>query len=246
MDSFLLYLGASILGVSNMILWGIYGDLLVEEFKLKKVIRSIFFALLAGCFLYATDQELPLLVVALSSIALERLLTEFYKALWRVEDQNKYAIPSDLHLTLPVPLKRFFFIISIPSLAFILMIIPLPTSGLLLGLLAGLVTGFGGMLKDAPYEGFHLKKFFRSPIIAIVIGIILEHSFPLTHNMVVLLAIFGGERIVSEFYKKILMGRIPGKFKDTLPQNKFWEQKRKWLLPLYVVDIALLLSLTLL
>lgn len=237
MDSFLPYLGVSILGVSNMILWGVYGDLLVETFELKKVLRSIFFALIAGGFLYTIDRELSLLVVALASIAVERLLTELYKALWRIESQDKYAIPSDLRLKLSTLLRRLLFVTTILCIALILTIVSLPSSGILLGLLAGLITAVGGALKDAPYEGFHLKKFFRSPVIALTIGIALGQYFPHMSGMIILLAIFGGERIVSEFYKKILMGRIPGKFKDTLPQDTYWTKKRKWLLPVYVANL---------
>ncbi len=243
LSALLPYLGASILGVFNMILWGLYGDLLVEKFGLKKVFRSIVFALVASIFLYVLDQNIPLFLVALASIALERLLTEFYKALWRSEGQEKYAIPSDLNITLSLPLRRLLFVALVILVALLILNVPLPTSGLLLGIVAGCITAIGGTLKDAPHEGFRLIKFFRSPVIAVVIGLLLASFFPQSNGMMLLLAIFGGERIVSEFYKKILMGRVPGKFKETLPKNQFWSQHRKWLLFVYVANIVLLVVL---
>ncbi|MBP9771790.1 MAG: hypothetical protein KBD16_02605 [Candidatus Pacebacteria bacterium] len=243
LSALLPYLGASIVGISNMILWGLYGDLLVEKFELKKVFRSVVFALVASVFLYVLDPNLPLFLVALSSIALERLLTELYKALWRNESQEKYAIPSDLNLTLTLPFRRLLFVVLVVLVAFLILNVSVPASGLLLGIIAGCITAVGGDLKDAPYEGFQLAKFFRSPIIATAIGLLLTSFFPLSAGMIVLLAIFGGERIVSEFYKKILMGRVPGKFKETLPESKRWKQSRRWLLLLYLANITLLVML---
>ncbi len=201
MHPFIPYLGASVLGVSNMILWGLYGDLLVEKFKLKKVLRSLLFALIASVFLYVLDPNLPLFLVALASIALERLLTELYKALWRNESQEKYAIPSDLDFKISIHVRRFLFVVLIVLVAFLILNVSLPTSGLLLGIIAGFITAIGGALKDAPHEGFQLAKFFRSLVIAIAIGLLLASLFPHSEGMILLLAIFGGERIVSEFYK---------------------------------------------
>ena len=52
----------------------------------------------------------------------------------------------------------------------------------------------------------------------------------------------GGERIVSEFYKKIYRGRIPGKFKIK-KINKSWIKERKKILYLYFLNIIGLLTL---
>lgn len=96
-------------------------------------------------------------------------------------------------------------------------------------LLAGFSTALGGMLKDAPYEGFELLKFFRSPIIALTIGLPLIYFFPTLELKYLLFSVWGGERIVSEYYKKIIRGMSPGKFKVDAhqPKNKDWLAKRK-------------------
>ena len=81
-----------------MILWGLYGDLLVEKFNVLKVFRSILIAILWSILLFIINPNLPLFVVALVVISLERITTEIYKALVRQEDQGKYKIPSDLNI----------------------------------------------------------------------------------------------------------------------------------------------------
>jgi hypothetical protein len=52
----------------------------------------------------------------------------------------------------------------------------------------------------------------------------------------------GGERIISEFYKKIYKGRIPGKFKQK-KFSKVWMRERKKLLVLYFLAIIGLATL---
>ena len=94
------YLLSGLLGVSNMILWGVYGDLLAEDFSALKIVRSIMLGIIWSLFLFYINPELPLVIVALSVISLERISTEIYKAFLRSEDQRKYAIPSDLRIRL--------------------------------------------------------------------------------------------------------------------------------------------------
>src|SRR4029079_6854784 len=94
-----------LLGVCNMILWGLYGDLLVEKFEWFKVLRSIVFALFWSALLFFIHPQLPLFIVALVVICLERITTEIYKLLIRVEDQKKYKIPSDLKINLSKEVK---------------------------------------------------------------------------------------------------------------------------------------------
>ena len=91
-------------------------------------------------------------------------------------------------------------------------------------------------MKDAPFEGFHFIKFLRSPIVALVLGSLISMSYPEISGKYLLLATAGGERMISEFYKKILKGRIPGKFKETR-LNGNWRTKRKWLLPFYAASV---------
>lgn len=45
------YLLAGVLGVGNMILWGVYGDLLLERFSVIKVIRSLVVAVIFSIYI---------------------------------------------------------------------------------------------------------------------------------------------------------------------------------------------------
>lgn len=239
----LLFMLAGFIGVSNMILWGIYGDLMVEKFYKRKVLRSIILGLGWAGVLYLIDPSTPLFLVALIAIALERCSTEIYKALYRIEGQSKYLIPSDPFRKLPVWIKRTSAIILILALAWLLYSDPISAMPhLLIAIVTGMIVAVGGMAKDAPHEGFEKLKFFRSPVVALAIYFLVSQLFPEVGGIYLLLAIAGGERIVSEFYKKILNGKVPGKFKSK-SYNTRWKSVRKRLLPLYGISVVLLSSL---
>ena len=210
----LYYIFSGLIGVINMILWGLYGDLLVEKFNILKVVRSLCIGVLWGIFLFKIDPNLPLFIVALVVISLERITTEIYKALVRVENQSKYSIPSDLNIKLNQKLKLLLGLFFILLLGVAIYLIEIPINKVFIIFIIGILIALGGMLKDAPYEGFNLVKFFRSPVVAIAIGFLLLILFPNISGKYFLLATAGGERILSEFYKKIFQGRIPGTFKQ--------------------------------
>lgn len=230
------YIFSGLLGVINMILWGLYSDLLIERFSILKIFRSVLIGILWSILLFIINPNLPLFIIALVVISLERITTEIYKALIRLEDQNKYKIPSDLNIRVNRKLKLFFGLLLILILGILIYSIEIPINKIYLTLIIGVFIALSGMLKDAPFEGFDLIKFFRSPIVAVIVGIFLLFLFPDVSGKYFLLAIAGGERIISEFYKKIFRGRIPGKFKQK-EFNKTWQDKRKSLLFLYVLDI---------
>lgn len=102
-------------------------------------------------------------------------------------------------------------------------------------LLAALLPGIGGALKDAPYEGFDRLKFFRSPIVILIVGIVLKRLFPNLEDKYFLLSLWGAERIISECYKKIINGHVPGKFRRDLHHHlkPSWKTYRKILLVPY-------------
>jgi hypothetical protein len=83
--------------------------------------------------------------------------------------------------------------------------------GWLVGLAAGLSVGIGGAIKDAPYEGFKLLTFFRSPIVGLLVGWAIESQLHIKDPRALFLATIGGERCVVEGYK-ILRVQKPGKF----------------------------------
>lgn len=84
------------------------------------------------------------------------------------------------------------------------------TEGAIIGVIAGLVVAWGGSTKDAPYEGFNMRTFFRSPIIGGIVGGILNTIFKADKPML-FLGTIGGERAVVEGYK-IIRVQKPGKF----------------------------------
>ena len=87
--------------------------------------------------------------------------------------------------------------------------------GAVIGGLAGLAVAFGGAIKDAPYEGFKGKTFWRSPIIGAFWGHLLEEKYKLD-NVPLFFATIGLERATVEAYKlfRALVKKdyIPGKF----------------------------------
>ncbi|KXK08874.1 MAG: hypothetical protein UZ21_OP11001000432 [Microgenomates bacterium OLB22] len=245
-STLLLYSLAGVLGVTNMILWGVYADLLVETFHWRKVFRSYLLAVIYAFVLALTYPSLNLVIVALSIIGLERISTEIYKAFIRVENQDKYKIPSHLGIHWPSPIKRCvgvllhivlisIWFIHFPALSMI--------SKIIIVILTGLSIALGGMLKDAPYEGFDGLKFWRSPSVTVFAGVVLGLLFPDLDPLPYAFSIGGLERIMSECYKKILTSKIPGKFHDTLPRNKSWSNKRNIILPFYVANLLSILAL---
>lgn len=82
--------------------------------------------------------------------------------------------------------------------------------GLLSGFVVGMITGGIGAFKDSAFEGFSIRTFFRSPVIATFYGGV---AVLLTNNPL-LMAGFAStsERISVELWKAII-GKKPSKFK---------------------------------
>lgn len=80
---------------------------------------------------------------------------------------------------------------------------------LIIGIVAGTLCALGGSLKDAPYEGFSPKKFMRSPVVGLFMGLV---SILFTSDPILTLCFCGyTERVIVEGYK-ILRAAKPGKF----------------------------------
>ena len=118
----------------------------------------------------------------------ERGVTEFYKTFVRFEDQSKYTIPMQFHVfgrVVPAGPRRWA--IAWAHVAVIFLAgwgihaahgietgWPRPVPFLLLGSIGGWLSAFGGAFKDAPIEGFHTLKFFRSPALAAAYALLLS------------------------------------------------------------------------
>ncbi len=217
----------------------------MESFSLKKVLRSLFLGIFYSILLYIQNSQLPLFIVALNVITFERITTEIYKALLREEKQNKYLIPSDLNLKLPPSLKKLLGVLLIATIIASFWLLEIKINLYAALILAGFAPALGGMLKDAPYEGFELLKFFRSPVVGLIVGLIILKLFPGIALNHFLFAVWGGERLISECYKKIIRGNTPGKFKADAahPKNANWVKQRVNLLVPYWLTWALLVGL---
>jgi hypothetical protein len=242
----LLYCIAGLIGGTNMILWGIYGDLLSESFSLHKMYRSLFLSLIYSIYLFWVNNQLPLILVTFSVISLERISTEIYKAFLREEDQLKYKIPSDFNLKLPRLVKMSIGIFLILIIILAVKYLPLNLNIITFFIIITIVPALGGMMKDAPYEGFLPLKFLRSPIVTLLCGWLILTIFPAYEQNILVLSILGAERILCECYKKILNGRCPGKFiiDQDHPINNTWKKQRRALLLPYIINILLILMLS--
>ncbi len=86
---------------------------------------------------------------------------------------------------------------------------------MVVGFLAGLAVAIGGAVKDAPYEGFDLRTFLRSPVIGALEAPLLAYIFPDSSNALIFLSTIGFERLTIELYKIYRAQQakyIPGKF----------------------------------
>ena len=87
--------------------------------------------------------------------------------------------------------------------------------GAVIGFLAGLAVAMGGAVKDAPYEGFKEKTFWRSPLVGAFWGAVLAGRYGLK-PFPLFLSTIGLERATVEIYKlyraEVKKDYIPGKF----------------------------------
>ncbi|MDD5110983.1 MAG: hypothetical protein PHG85_00390, partial [Candidatus Altiarchaeota archaeon] len=219
----------------------------------------VFGAVLApvGFFFLASlsVSQVSLGVLFAIAVLIERAVTELLKGYLRNEPQDKYKIPSTVHLLGRVVKgggKRVILgalatavFIALTLLMFSLDMEGLgrPAVGAVFGFLGGLLIAVGGGLKDAPIEGFDCGKFFRSPLVAMLSGLLL--SFFAGNPGVLMLASMGGERMVTEAYKTFVKKSVPGKFRAAAPSYPDWTRRRMALvLPYAATWIVFALSLS--
>jgi hypothetical protein len=94
-------------------------------------------------------------------------------------------------------------------------------TGTLIGLLAGAHTATWGMYKDAPHEGFELRKYLRSILISALIAcalVVLGYPLHDSGSMIVLFGVtYVLERAISEFYKTFIRREDQSKY--TIPMQ---------------------------
>jgi hypothetical protein len=206
--------------------WGGYKDSPFEGFHLRSFLRSQVVAVLASALLALWQGFGTGVIASLGAVyALERLATEWWKAIVRNDDQSAYTIPMRLAVGgRPVQhtVVRYCVGGSV-VLALVAAAAALETVestlgqaqpavlAITVGSAGGWATAVGGAWKDAPIEGFSAFKFVRSPLVATAWAIPLTF---LTSQPVLLLLASGGFAVASiETYKTFFTrGRPPGKF----------------------------------
>ena len=236
--------------------YGAYKDSPHESFLLRRFVRELVFACgitLALDALQVWDGQSPF-IIYLSAFALSRIATEFWKLFIRVEPQQDYRIPTQIHWVRGVvhnPLIRLAlgigFLASIYGIYRLGAVLPDAWPGSLRGIVIGFSIGtceaIAGAYKDGSIEGFYWRKFAKSPIFGALGGLIASgHT---DHPAFLLLAAIGSMRMFLELLFKIVVpGYAPGKFKSmTGPFTEWVALRRHFLLP-YVITWALYLVLS--
>ena len=192
--------------------YGAYKDAPHENFRIKRFFREIIIggvlgitAAISGVLRGETS-----VVIFLVLLAGCRIVTEFYKLFIRVEPQDEYLIPTQVHVLRHVVQNRFarllWGLVFIGFIALALYVsLNLPSDwntvlqGVAIGFVVGLITALGGGYKDGLFEGFEKLKFFRSPVVGMVGGLFLSYQ---TKNPAFLaLGAIGFERMFVELYK---------------------------------------------
>jgi hypothetical protein len=236
--------------------YGAYKDSPHESFLLRRFIRELVFAsglALVLATLGLSDGQSPF-VIYLSAFALSRIATEFWKLFVRVEPQDEYRIPTQIHWVKGVvhnPVIRlalgFGFLASIYGIYELARVLPeewpLPLRGLVVGLSIGICEGLAGAYKDGSIEGFYWHKFAKSPTFGALGGLIASgHT---DHPAFLLLAAIGSMRMFLELlFKMVVPDYAPGKFRSMTGPFTEWVTRRRGFLIPYVLTWALYVVLS--
>jgi hypothetical protein len=236
------YILAGLIGTTNIVCWGVYGDLLGERFSILKVLRTLFIGLFWSIMLFWWDPTITLFLVALCVIGLERLTTFVYKNFIRKQGTKKYRLPSNIGFSWSRFLRRLVGVALIIALGLFLFKVNVPENYLALILGAGFFLAVLGYTKDFALERLDKSKFFRSPIAALMVGLFLVVFYPALPGKIFLLAVIGGEAILTGFYRKVLRKGLPTKFSGQ-KEDPSWQKSRKFLLIGYFFNFLLLYCL---
>jgi hypothetical protein len=226
-------------------LYGAYKDAPHENFLLRRFIRELVIAAVVtaslGC-LHLADHQTPF-VIYLSVFALARIMTEFWKLFLRVEPQEDYRIPTQIHCVTGVvhnPALRLLFgagflggIYGCYRLFHLLPdSLPWASTGIIVGGGIGIAEALAGAYKDGTIEGFSFLKFLKSPAFGAVGGLIA--SFHTTNLAFLLFAAIGSMRMFNELlFKMLVRDYTPGKFRSLVGPYPEWMTRRTRFLPPY-------------
>lgn len=212
--------------------WGAFKDIPYEGFKARTFLRSVYMSIAIAFMLYFIshfgDRIIP---IKLSKIfflimGIERLCTEIYKGFFRNEDQSKYFIPSRItffgrHIANDILRYSLGVVLVFGGLGILFLETKIISyyEFLLVSCCAGLAGGFGGAYKDAPFEGFKLLSFFRTPIICTLTSPLIFLLGSESIGFLIFIYI-GLERLIVEYYKTYIQRTMSGKFRSDLRRNK--------------------------
>jgi len=233
--------------------WGMFKDAPFEGFTWRTYVRS---PIVATLIALALTQLAPLDfptgaagVVVLWGVTygFERALVEIYKTFLREQDQSKYTIPMQFAVKGKVlesrPLRLVagaaYLALGIlvltgvhllqergPELPHVLAIFLVASPG-------GWISAFGGAWKDAPIEGFHTFKFFRSPAMTFGFGFLL--SLLTGQYVFVLMGAIGYTVASIETYKTFFFpNKKRGKFQGKMPTHPELLRSRWRFVPVFV------------
>lgn len=222
--------------------WGAFKDGPYEGFSLRTFPRSIFFSIGIALFLSYGPAGIGERFLSLSPfhlfltiMGIERMTTEVYKACFRFNDQSKFLIPQTMTLLgRPVEsdLRRMAtgtaLLAGIFGIPFLFMQVSSLPGFALVAFLTGMFICAGGAYKDAPFEGFSPRKFFRSAIVLSLVSPLIYLLGPVELGF--LIYTFGGlERLLVEYYKSYVIHSVPGKFRPELPriEDGFFRHRNK-------------------
>lgn len=248
----LIALATGLVAGAHSATWGMYKDAPHEGFTWPRYLRSyVLSGFIAVIVALITEIDVTvasgLVILYGVTYAIERAMLEFYKSFLRREDQSKYFIPmrfgvggdpiDDHGKRLLVGVVYLAAVFLIFSGIFWLQRLDLDWSGLAVAIVVGSVGGwisaFGGAMKDAPYEGFELLKFFRSPAIAAAYGVLL--AFFTTNYLYIFLGAIGYTVGTTETYKTFFFPSKPrGKFANKPVTHPEMLRRRNAFVPLYV------------
>ena len=227
---FPLAVSAGLVAGSHVATWGMYKDSPHEGFVVARYLRSVVLAVaialvLAGVGgIHLTDAN-DLVPFFGSVYALERVATEFWKYVLREDEQSKYTIPMRMAVNGRVVERRavrysvgLALLVGMAATAGAIQQLQLMHAGwphwavfLVVGSAGGWYSAFGGAWKDAPIEGFDLRKFPRSPIVSLAWALVVARFT--TDWLTIAVASAGYSVATIETYKKFRNPEIPpGKF----------------------------------
>ena len=237
-----------------------FKDAPYENFLWLKFFRSFVLGSFVGFVYYQLHsrgivafENLGILLLAM--IPAERGLGELYKGFLKTTNHFEFVhafknlrIPLEIYpvkLLLAVVVLVIYAIIVAMSVwlagTIITSTLPLLLKGLVVGFFSTLVVAVGGGAKDSQFEGFDIKKFFRSPLMGMFTGIFLV--FFTQNPLLLVLSNIGLERTAVECYKTFIKRRVRGMHKGKKIAYPQWLSRRWIFFFIYCLNVLLMLVL---